>query len=200
MKYPTDLCQLVINNMEILEEAPNVIEYVEEKLFAAINERVKERVAALDAWGGCYELYTGEKNETTFAPSDWPMDDAEWFYAYYTLHYVEAGEDYQWLSNAIGLNNSSLCLQFMVRREFTGMNAKDYKKRLHDFYSATPALAETGFLIAKSGVIFRPFALPAEKVAEEYPDFDEALAPLDAALEDLFKAHGEFDRFVKKLG
>lgn len=199
MKYPVELCQLIIRNMAILEEAPSVIEHVEEKLFSALNERIKARVTACDGWSGCYELHTGDKDETSFAPEGWPMDDAEWLKTYFTLYRVASGEDYEWLSSAIGLNNTALTLQFMVKREFTGLNAKEYKKRLHDFYSTTPALAEAGFLITKSGTIYRPFALDAGKVVEEYPDFDEALAPLDAALEDLFKAHGEFDKFVKSL-
>ena len=37
-------------------------------------------------------------------------------------------------------------------------------------------------------------------MAEEYPDFDESLTPLDEALDDLLKVAGTFDKFVKKLG
>jgi hypothetical protein len=41
--------------------------------------------------------------------------------------------------------------------------------------------------------------LGAEKMAEEYPDFDATLAPLDAALDDLLMVNGKFDKFVKGL-
>ncbi|MDL2291164.1 hypothetical protein LJC09_03580 [Desulfovibrio sp. OttesenSCG-928-F20] len=185
--------------MEILEEAPNVIEYVEEKLFTAINEHVKGRVTSINGWTGCYELYTDEKDQTIFAPDDWPTDDAGWLFTYFTLYHVEMGDDYEWLSNVIGLKNAALCLQFIVKREYTGLNTKEYKKRLHDFYSSTSSLAEAGFLIAKNGVIYRPFSLDVEKVADEFPEFDEALAPLDAAMNDVFRVAGEFDIFVKSL-
>ena len=58
-------------------------------------------------------------------------------------------------------------------------------------------MQKAGFTLApsKKGIV-RPFHFDAEKLASECPDFDEALAPLDAALEDLFKVHGEFDKFV----
>lgn len=199
MKYPVELCQLIVNNMAILEEAPSVIEHVEEKLFDALNEHIKARVTTRAGWTGCYEFYTGDKDQTTFAPAGWPTDDDGWLQTYFTLYRVEAGEDYEWLSSVIGLENTALTLQFMVKPVFTGLKAKEYKKLLHDFYSTTPALAEAGFLVAKNGTIYRPFALDAGKVAEEYPDFDEAFTPLSAALDDLFKVYGEFDNFVKKL-
>ena len=197
MSYSDELCQLVIRNMEIIEEAPSVVEQVEEKLFTAINERIKERIGVSEGWVGTYEFYTGKKDQTTFAVKDWPVDGDGALLTYFTLHHVEAGEEYSWLSNAIGFHGSALCLQFMVKPDFTGLNAKEYKKRLHDFYSNTSALAEAGFLVAKNGTIYRPFAFDAAKVAEEYPDFDEVLAPLDAAMNDVVRTHKAFDGFVR---
>jgi hypothetical protein len=197
MSYPNELCRLVIRHMEIIEEAPHVVEQIEERLFTAVNERIKKRVA-LKGWKGCYELCVGKEDDTSFTPADWPEDEGR-YSAYYTLHYVEAGENHTWLSNAIGLGNSALCLQFMIERELINLNSKEYKKRLHDFYNSTAILAEASFLIDRSGIIHRPFTLAAEKMAEEYPDFDETLASLDTAMEDLLKVNGEFDTFVKGL-
>ena len=199
MSYSDELCQLVIRHMEIIEEAPHVVEQIEGRLFAAANERVKKH-AILKGWKGCYELGIGKEDETSFAPADWPEDEGGRYLAYCTVSYVEAGENYKWLSNAIGLGNAALCLQFVIEREFTNLNSKEYKKILHEFYLSITALQEARFLIVNSGTIHRPFTLDAERMAGEYPDFDETLAPLDAALEDMFKVSGEFDRFVKKLG
>jgi hypothetical protein len=185
--------------MEIVEEAPHVVEQIEERLFAAVNGRIKERMTTLKGWKGCYERCAGKEDDTSFAPADWPEDEDGHYLAYFTLYYVETGENYKWLSNAIGLGDAALCLQFMIEREFTNVNFKEYKKMFHKFYISTPALPKAGFLITRNGTIHRPFTLSAEKMAEEYPDFDATLAPLDAALDDLLTINGDFDKFVKEL-
>ena len=196
MSYPDELCRLVIGHMEIIEEAPAVVEEAQNKLFVAINERIKRRVAARAGWKGCYELgITSGEQGTRFAPSAWPEDDAGAYLAYYYLDQAADICDH-WLSVALGLRGDALCLHFHVERALSNLVAKEHKKLFLDFYSATPSLAESGFQIDKNGEIFLPFILNASKVAEEYPDFDEALEPLDAALETLFKAHGAFAGFM----
>ena len=196
-KYPDELCRLVIDNMEIIEEAPNVVEHVQEKLFKAINERI-EQVTARENWRRCCELCTGDEDKTYFSPGEW-FDDAIEYLARYKLSYNEAGEDLYWLSNAIGVNGSTLYLQFSPEKSLSGLKPKEHKKRVQEFYTATPALAEAGFQLDSEGNISLPFNLDAAKTAEEYPDFDEALAPLDTALETLFRVHNDFDGFVKSF-
>lgn len=200
MPYPAELCQLVIKNMEILEEAPNVINHIEEKLFAAINGRVKECLSSHGGWKGCFELFTGERDQTVFALQDWPEDEDGGFLAYFSVSYVEAGEERAWLSNAVGLGNAALCLEFTMERDLTGLNVKEQRKRLQDFYGKTPKLAEAGFRLGKSGTLYRPFSLDAVKVADDYPDFDESLSPLDAVCEDLTTVVVEFDLLVRSCG
>ena len=202
MSYSAELCRLVICNMEILEEAPSIVASVEATLFAAIDERIKRRIEKQNNWEGVYSFSSGEE-ETTFAPKSWPKtkDADESCYAWYELDHTEDGEELDWLSSATGLRNAALCLQFDVDMDLCGFkNAKEYKNRLLRFYAGASVLHEAGFHFSEFyGVIYRPFAFDAGKLAEEYPDFDKALEPLDAALEDLFKAHDEFDKFVKGL-
>ena len=204
MSYADELCQLVIKNMEIIEEAPKVVEHVEKRLFAAINARIEKAVRAQKNWNGCYDLVTdNDDKETTFAPSEWPEDEDGSYMASYTLHYMEEGEGYAWLSVATGVHGSALRLQFGLERHAIGTGAKvsvkEYKKFLHDFYNKTPVLAEAGFQITKDGIIYLPFALDASKLAEEYPSFAETLEPLDNALKTLFKEHYIFDSFIKSF-
>jgi hypothetical protein len=204
MNYPNELCQLVIRNMEVIETAPEVIDEAATRLFAVINARIEKAVKAKRDWEGCYDLVTDKDYaETTFAPQSWPKygdEEDESYGVYYTLTHTEGSEDYEWLSCATGVMGSSLCFAFVVDSEWSGLTAGEYKKKLETFYAGNAALQETGFSLAPGRKsIVRPFFFDAEKLAAGFPDFDEALSPLDAALDDLFKAHGEFDKFVKKL-
>jgi hypothetical protein len=200
MSYPTEICQLVIRNMEIVEEAPNVVEVVENKLFAAVNELIKRRVAELENWKGCYEFYTGTDDETSFAPKSWPETEDGVYGVYFTLYYTDKGEEQLLLSTATGLRGAALCLRFEVNSDWSGLANKDYKQRMRRFYAGTPELKNAGFFLAPDEKnIYLPFHCLAEQVAEEYPNFEDALKPLDKALADLFRVCPVFDNFVKKL-
>ena len=201
MNYPNELSQLVIRNMEIIETAPEVIAATEKRLFAAMNARIEKAVRAKKNWKGCYDLVTDkDEEETTFAPESWPENEDESYGAYYTLTHTEDSGDYEWLSCATGVMGAALCLEFAVDSDWSGLTAKEYKKMLENFYAGNTVLQKAGFTLApgKKGIV-RPFHFDAEKLASECPDFDEALAPLEVALEDIFMAHGEFDKFVKEL-
>jgi hypothetical protein len=203
MKYPDELCQLVIRNMTIIEEAPSVVAEVQKILFTAINERIRQRVAkrGRDAWDGVYSLLTDERNsQTTFKPADWPRDEDDNYKAYYTLWCEDKSDLAYWLSHAIGLRNDPLSLRFIAIKELGEVTVKENKKRCQDFYTDTPTLQQAGFLYDKeNNVIYLSFELDAETLATEYPDFDKALEPLDKALDALFSVHNVFDGFVKKL-
>lgn len=196
MDYPIELCSLVIKNMEIVEEIPGVMAHVEQKLFAAIGERIDHLVARPGDWRSncCIDSV-----EMFFMPLTWPQDDEDGYQAWYCLGYTEAGENCEWLSCATGVRNSALSLEFGMDKSWCGLNAKNYRKRLNDFYAATPDIYEAGFHVTKSGSIYRPFFFEGAKVAEECPDFDTALAPLDMAMNDLFKAHSAFDALVREF-
>jgi len=197
MSYPDELCQLVISNMEIIEEVPKVVDHVETRLFTAINEGIRQRVRRQGNWKGRYDLCPGEEDqETSFAPPEWPEGEEGNLLACYTLWYMEAGEDIYWLSNAIGIYNSALRLQFTLKRDFTGLGTKEHKKSLYDFYNKNAKLAATGFHIAKDGTIYIHFTLETSKLVEEYPDFDEVLEPLDKALDTLCKEYLIFGGFI----
>ncbi|MDL2279300.1 hypothetical protein LJC15_01370 [Desulfovibrio sp. OttesenSCG-928-G11] len=205
MNYPTDLCQLVIRNMEVIEKAPEVAEATEKRLFAAVNARIEKAVKAQKGWKGCYDVVTDkEEEETTFAPQGWPENNEEdgVYEAYYTLTYTHStgGEPEYWLSCATGIMGAALCFAFAVDFKWFDLRLTEYKKMLESFYADKTALQKHKFsLAANKESIIRAFIFNADALAAEYPDFDEALAPLDEALQDLFKVHAEFDKFVTGL-
>jgi len=204
MSFPKELSQLVIRNMEIIEIAPTVVDAIEKRLFSAINKRIKDRVSGM-GWNGFYGLVTGvtgKSNDTSFAPESWPRQEDESLCARYSLTYTRGdGDDLKmWLSSATGILGDSLCFAFSFDRVWGEMKRPQYKATLENFYHENAVLRQSRFSLAqdKESIII-PFLFDSEKLADEYPDFDDVLVPLDDALEALFGVHDEFDAFVKTL-
>lgn len=202
MQFSDDLGKLIIRNMEIIETAPGVVNEVEKLLFAAINGRIKRRMPR--GWDGVYDLVTDQEDkETTFRPNKWPVDDDGGYEAWYYLYCTEAGSDY-WLSNATGVKGAALCFGFGFNYGTFNMNRRQYRAKLAEVYNNNPTLAERGFLLQQGNSdeyisIIRPLHFDAGTLAKEFPDFDEALKPLDEALDDLFEVHPVFNKFVKEI-
>lgn len=201
MNYPTELHQLAIRNMEIIETAPTVVDETEKMLFSAINAHIKNRIEAKKDWDGCYDLITNEDDEeTTFTPNNWPKSAEGSFYAYYTLDEMEDSKVEHYLSSAVGLRGESLGLYFGVNISALTLNVKEYKPKLNKFFNDNVALQKAGFtLTPNKKSLVRRFHFDTEKLAEAYPDVEDIFAPLDEALNDLFKVHEEFNTFVQSL-
>ena len=188
MDYPDDICRLVIRHMDVVEEAPQVVEHVQKVLFCAIDGRIERHIKE-NGWQGVYGFFNDSTGGTYFAPQFWPKDNSEYKICYQLSWAEEASENTQMLSTAIGMQNAALSLDFWIDETWFELTGRENKKRLYDFYKEKKALRESGFHITKGGTIYRPFSFDATKLAEDYPNFDAALTPLDEALEDLFKAH-----------
>ncbi len=200
MSYPTELHQLAIRNMEIIETAPTVVDETEKVLFNAINAHIKKRIEAKESWDGCYDFITNEDEEQTyFSPDNWPKNANGEVYAYYSLDAMEDSEIY-YLSSAIGLRGESLGLYFEIDITALTLNAREYKAELNKFFNDNVAVQKAGFTLTRNKKsLVRCFHFDAEKLAEAYPDVEDVFAPLDEALDDLFKVHEEFNTFVQSL-
>jgi hypothetical protein len=200
MNYSNELCQLVIKNMMVVEKAPEVASQVTDRLFEKINERIEDYIGKQAGWKGVYNFDPdqSEQTKTTFAPKDWPKDENNCDLAYYTLTYKDTGVR-EWLSVALGLEGSCMVLIFDTDESFFD-NKVTQKKRAFENLSKTPRLVKAGFLYDRKDIylgIYLPFSFLPDKVANEYPDFDESLAPLDESLDALISVHDIFDDFVK---
>ncbi len=201
MSYPTELHQLAIRNMEIIETAPTVVDETEKTLFNAINAHIKNRTEAKKDWNGCYDFITNEDEEQTyFSSNNWPKSAKGEVYAYYSLYEMEDSEVEHYLSSAIGLRGESLGLYFEVDITALTLNVREYKAELNKFFNDNVAVQKAGFTLTPSKkFLVRRFHFDAEKLAEAYPDVEDVFAPLDEALDDLFKVHEEFNTFVQSL-
>ncbi|WP_129351726.1 hypothetical protein [Solidesulfovibrio carbinolicus] len=198
MAYSDELCKLVIANIEIIEEAPSVVLDVDATILNAINERIRDRIDALDGWDGVYSL--GNENEdgkTVFRAPQWPLDDAGACLAWYELWLTSETE--YWTTPAIGAKSSRLCFRFNSEKEFHGKNKKAIKAYYKVALFDNQELSKAGVIVLEDGTLAIPFNFDPNKVVEEYPDLDDCLKPLDDAFDKLIQVHPVFDKLVKEL-
>ena len=212
MSYSDDLCRLAICNLDIIEEANKVAEHVQKEVFDAIYRRIEHRVNKEKGWKrlDIDDIDTDDPWNTDaveLVPEGWPEEEdgdqttpSAKFYSYYK----ELNEMTCWLSYATGLYGNMLAFAFMTARapidKQTGKK-KQLRPYFKDFFAKNnQVLGAAGFKCDdKSGTIYLPFVLNASELAEEYPNFDNSLNPLDTALDKLFKARSTFDNFFDSL-
>ena len=201
MAYGDAICKLVIENVELLEEAPNVIEEVENKVFKEINNRIKTFFANREGWkeDGVYTFLEDiEDAQTTFAPIDWPEDEDKNYTAYYSFR-SGSGEDYQyWLTALVGKTSADrFGIYFEVDCNSVGMNKRQWKNFLASQYQKQPFLQESNVLLEESSLCI-PIIIDSKLMAEEYPFFETCLKPVDDALEILLKVNQIIDAVVRE--
>jgi hypothetical protein len=153
---------------------------------------------AKKGWKGVFDFgIEKEWKATNFRPDDWPVKEDENYCAWYALDFIVAGKKLKWLSYATGVRGAGLCFYFDVDSSCFNMT-RQCRGKLEDLYNKSDLFKEKGFIF-KGRHILRPFHFDAEKLIEEFPEFNKSLRPLDDALEDLFDVHDVFDEFVKSL-
>ena len=201
MAYSKEMQLLILQHPELIEQMTLTGE-VEAIVFKAIDGRIAARLNALPDWTASYEWgadAAATAEETIFAPVAWPKRKDGSFQAGYRLREVPAEGGPQWLlSHALGLDNGTLSLEFFIDGKVGRPSKAKIAERLRAFLTATPALAEAGFIHGERGV-YIPFKLDVGKVAAEFPTLNKALAPLDKALDTLLTAHASFEALVHEL-
>lgn len=201
MEYDDSLCKLVIRNIEIIENAPKVAESVDEVLLSAVDERL-ETLVKKEEWNGIFAL-TDPDGDAQFRPDAWTTGNGDFAespsYIFWRTENTKDDLVQYWLSRAVQLNGSGLCLGFGIPREFTGYKPKESQRKLIEFFNNNLKLREYGFECDEFGNIVTRFAFDLKTLEDEYPDFDEALKPLDEAFDRILKAHPIFDEYVKSF-
>ncbi len=202
MIYFNKLVRLVCANLEVLEDAPKIINEVSDKLFAAVNRRIKARIQCMEGWRGIYDLITDETDgETAILPPSWPLSRGGSYMACYELSYLHQGQGagMYWLSLACGVREQ-MSWQFTVSSDFHKKEMPVFEKDLADFYNDHKELAEHG-VILEGPHLHLLFSFDRKHVATDYPNYDNLtfLKPLDEAIDSLLKVHPIIDQFVKKF-
>ena len=188
--------QLVIKHISVLETAPAIAIEVEKKVFAAIDEKIKNWVESQGNWEGVYNFID---EETTIKPILWEKDEKQGYYSWYSFGVEEAEEISYNLSPLLGVALVRYGLWFGVNASFvtsligrgTRPNIK-WATYLAEIYPQT-GLAKFGFEL-QSESLFLPILVDAQILADSYPDsLDVALEPVDDALKKLENAHPQID-------
>ncbi len=197
------LHQLIINNLAILEKAPEVAAEIDDKVMRAIDTRVAKWASRQTDW---WEKEDYEKNFCQFGPKNWPINQEENVYkALYCLgHTAENDDEFQY-------NVSALCgavpfefgiwfgvdATWITRLVGRGTRPKGvWQKFLASQLLQRPSLHNAGFRLIH-GDLFLPVHLLVNDLANAYPDaLDDAFVPLDEALSKLEIAHSEIDAIV----
>lgn len=199
-----ELHQLVIRNLAILEAAPNVVNEIENKIFADINLRIRNWYEE-KSWEGIADFY-GDKDETTIYPSGWPKDEDGSYSAYYSFEATNDDDYTFYLSALTGIassKNSTTCefgLWFGVNaKAITGQANKVWREYLAEQVKLHSELERAGFKIFRENrcSLYLPVRIDAELLAQSYPDVDEALMPINQALKSLEDVHPVIDKILK---
>ncbi len=194
MGYSDELCKLVLQNMEIVHEAPKVIEELDNELIAAFRDVLEQTFKEKHGWKFDFDY---EEGEYWFAPQEW-LDEEDSLIAFYFLDCL-GDEDIEWIKNAT-FNDSSLALVFSIDKDKFNMNVKMLQAKLDAFYSSSKILQDANFTYhSKKKGILLSFKLNPKELAEEYPNFDNSLDPFKNTLANILKVHGEFEKFVNSL-
>ena len=201
MPFKDEICKIVIENIELLEEAPDVIEVVEEKIFKAINKKFESSFKGKVGWkdDGVYTYFDTE-GQTTFSSKNWPIDPDGDYPVYYNFERLTGDNSNYFLPILLGkVPTEYYAIFFSVEYREFGMNKSQWKKILIEKYQKEPKLQELGVVYDNDGSLCIPVVLDMQTVANEYPDFDESLEPVDTAIKILMEAHQYIDKIVKEL-
>ncbi len=194
MGYSDELYKLVLQNMEIVHEAPKVIEELDNELVVAFRDILEQTFKEKQGWQFDFDY---EEGEYWIAPQEWLDEDGNRM-AHYSLDWL-GEEDMEWVKLAT-FNESSLILMFTFEKDKFNMNVKMLQAKLESFYSSNKILQDANFVYnnKKKGILLS-FKLNPKELAEEYPNFDNSLVPFKNTLEEILKVNGEFEKFVNSL-
>ena len=219
--YPPQLYTLVINNIGIATNISSLLGRLDEDLDMALTRKLENLVAGQPGWQCKFDVF-----DMCWAPEDWPKNEAGRPSVFsgrpLAFYCLDGGPEGNILQDEYGIPSPVRCLSValghashelrfcfnveehnFINKIKMAPQRKSYNEAkmnvLRELYDRQPLLRETGFHIDGTfGLIYRPFVLSAEALAENYPDFEPAFQALEDAWKDLLKVHHVFDEFVKE--
>ncbi|UOO75992.1 hypothetical protein LVJ85_08015 [Neisseria sp. Dent CA1/247] len=177
-----ELAKLVLKNLDMLEKSYELLGKIDDEFYHKIDTKFQE-------W------YKEVKQDTM-----WPMNlegkkesEAIWFtWDVKTRHKISTHE-FKWLSVFTDLGRYEdgeiieSGIRFGFNRNFFTLTAKESKSFMQKQFEKYPELSQANFQYVGAGseerVIFLPVKLDLERLLEEYPNYTDALLPLDEAFD-----------------
>ena len=198
MAINDDVCKVIIENVELLEAAPLIVDEIEKKIFKAIDQKFEEMYGSREGWKGIFTYHEdADDAETTFAPHDWPENEEGEYKAYFSFSHNDEEMEY-YLTALMGKHpQAAFGIYFCVDYGYFGLKKAQWKTLLAKEYYDTKEIQDA--VVLDEDTLFIPVTLDDRQVSEEYPDFDQSLKPLQTALHHLSRITPYVDTIVKKL-
>lgn len=191
--YPEDLCQLAIDNVELIEDSLTVINAIEEKLLSNINNYLKEFAAKAKLKGDFDDFEGG------FWKKNWQTSDNSWLAWFYCTQSQNGDSDWT-ISSLLGCRGAKIAIKFYINPKVLGTDKKQTIKMLNTFYNQNETLQEKGFYIdqEEKNSINIDFTVTKDEAFNSYFHNKHSFKELDTALEQIVSALDLFDSFIKK--
>ena len=202
--------KLIIQNIQMLEEANNLLETVIHKeIFNTIDAIIQNKVSSFNE--DIIGVYDHHEDQTWFLSSLWKLNSFNLedhkthndIYAYYILDQTnQKDEQPQWWISYLFANNfdQAIFSFYLYKNNFPNVTKNDLKQFCIQQNEKHPLLAQTGFKFNTNNLCWDlPIAfLNEQKVAHHYENstLEDALTPFTEALDKLNKAHEIFDAIV----
>ncbi len=194
MEISQDVMQFAVNNIEIICDAYNVVEELDQDFSKHIAGYLQEYIA-----GGPINNETWTGSDKWFSPLSWSNGDED-YKAWYELAWC--GEEHFWLFHAAGIGARGLGLALVPVQEKSSEYEQKIRKLFKDHeQELSGACLMPCFGKKKRQYLFFPFrSVSLEALAKAGPDWEDALKEeMDEALEHIKAAHAVIDGFVRNL-
>lgn len=212
----TDAAQLIIENIQMLDDAQTIVSNVEKKVFDEINNFIKESVEDFNKesgeifiegdWFGFYEIDLDDSGFTWFSPKKWEAGEdgsCETLASYILESRAKSDAEDNWHFTSL-FPTGKCSFGFLLAFERVQFQKPPTVKELRKFTLAknqtNTAIEEAGFKFdPEESQWFLPFNLDVKEVAENYVTntlFD-AFKPITEALKKLQEAHPHFVSIIE---
>lgn len=207
----TTLQQLIIRNLAVLEQAPEIALEIDNNVMREIYGRVQTWTSESDRSDDWWVRVDPDKDLCKFGPRTWPRDEEQDDYkAYYELGTISEKQDAEYWYYISALTRAvpaEFGISFRVDAQWmthlVGKGTKPssvWQKFLATQVRGCRDLEENGFRLV-GGALSLPIYLVADDLANAYPDvLSDALAPLDEVLGKLENAHPAINAIVTAAG
>ena len=196
MNEPNELIRLTTKNSDTVERAYMLLEKVDEHLKKSMDEVMGNEIEKLfPGWDKLCEY--SERDVISFWPAEWIIGN-EKSDAWYSIDIIE--DAYLYINCFTATSGGKTGILFDTDRGLHGYTSKAWRIKKENFYNDNElSLKKAGFQ-CQNGLIFRPFQLDLDMLAESYPDFGaDAFQPLTDVLNDIKSVHHLFDNLVAEL-
>lgn len=181
MNYSPELCKLVIQNLNVLEVAPKIVDEIEDKIFEEIKKRCEDSFKKEKGWKVNFDFSEGIME---FYPGSWIQEQNEIPIAKIKLTNIEKDDDDSfWLSLFLGLRpGGEVAFSFSIDYNVLRVDKRGFKRLLVECFDNNSELQKLGFRL-NDDTLALTVVLNEKILVEEYPDdLDKSFVPIDKAL------------------